>query len=155
MIGNMVYVSEKPLKKEVLARISELLIIHIANIHTKSHSKQFLDEILTPAEKIKLAKRFAIIVMLYRKQSYLNIMKTLKVSQTTVAKINTELKRGEFDFIISQLTKKSSKTSSKSHLLFALDVMFGGGITSMGKNRWKFMDDIENKKKKLKRGMYK
>lgn len=147
----MVYVSEKPLKKEVLVRISELFIVHIANVHTKSHSKQFLDEILTSAEKIMLAKRFAIIVMLYRKQSYSSIMKTLKVSQTTVAKINLELKKGEFDFITSQFQKvkvqKIGKRKGKEgNFWVALEILIQAGMPPMGKGRWKFLDELDRKK---------
>ncbi|MBT3282994.1 hypothetical protein HON59_02650 [bacterium] len=142
----MVYVSKKPLKQETLVRISNMLITHIANIHTKPNAEKFLDEILTTSEKIMLAKRFAIIAMLNKEQSYSTIKRILRVSPVTIAKINQELENGEFDFIISQLQKtKNNNTKGKVSESFSiwLDVMLGIRIPPRGKSRWKFLDEIE------------
>ena len=146
----MVYVSKKPLKPVILARISELLIVHIANIKTKENSKKFINEILTDAEKKMFAKRLAIIAMLNRKQSYSSIMNTLKVSRETIAKTSTDLKNGEYDFIISQLNKVSNNNSASGDSNFSiwLDIMLGMRIPPRGKGRWKFLEEIEQKRKK-------
>ena len=151
----MVRLSEKQLKRDVLIRISELLISHVANIHTNPDAKKFLNEVLSPSEKIMLAKRFAIIVMLYRKQSYATIEKVLKVSPVTIAKIRQGMVKGEFNFITSQLPKTKSLGTrkgmrAKNNLWFALDIMLGMRNTSMGKNRWKFLDEIEEKRREYK-----
>ncbi len=144
----MVYISKKPLKPETLSRISDLFIAHIAGIKTKQNSKRFIDEILTNTEKKMLAKRLAIIVMLHRKQSYSIIIGILKVSRTTIAKINIDLKNGEFDFIISQLNKTSKNASwnKSSNFSIWLDIMLGMRMPAVGKGRWKFLDEIKQKK---------
>lgn len=147
----MVYVSKKPLKQEILTRISEMLISHIADIQTKSKAEKFLNEILTESEKIMLAKRFAIVVMLSKKQSYTTIRKILKVTPQTISKINLGLENGEFDFIIFQLQKarrgaKSGKISDGFSIW--LDIMLGMRLPPTGKGRWKFLDEIERKQRK-------
>jgi uncharacterized protein YerC len=148
----MVYVSKKPVKREVLVRISELLIAHVAHIRTRMHAEKFLNEILTESEKIMLAKRFAIVVMLKKKQSYTTIKKILKVSHTTIAKTNRELEQGKFDFIISQLQKLSPpkviavrKRQKKESFWDVLECMIQFGMPPMGKGRWRFLDELDRK----------
>jgi len=146
----MVYVSKKPLKQKTLIRISDMLIAHIANIQTKPKAEKFLNEILTVSEKIMLAKRFAIIAMLSKNQSYTTISRILKVTPRTIAKINTNLQAGDFDFIISQLQiiTKSTKTGKMSDgFSIWLDIVLGMKLPPRGKGRWKFLDEIEQKKK--------
>ena len=144
----MVYVSKRPLKPKTLSRISELLIAHIANIKTKQSSERFINEMLTDTEKKMFAKRLAIMMMLHKKQSYSTIMNILKVSRTTIAKIKNDLEDGEFDFIISQLQNSSKKSTGALSTNFSiwLDVMLGMRIPPRGKNRWKFLDEIEQKR---------
>ncbi|MFQ5661889.1 MAG: Trp family transcriptional regulator [Candidatus Paceibacteria bacterium] len=128
----------------------------MAHIHTNPDAKKFLNEVLSPPEKIMLAKRFAIVVMIYRKQSYTTIEKVLKVSPVTIAKIRQRMVKGEFNFITSQLPKRKAsgikkEKSIKNNLWLTLDIMLGMGSTSMGKNRWKFLNEIEEKKRKNKK----
>lgn len=150
----MVYVSKKPMKYAILIRISDMLIAHIANIRTKPNAEKFLNEILTASEKIMLAKRFAIVVMLSKKQSYVTISKMLKVTPKTIAKINRGLDNGEFDFIISQLQKISKSGAGKNaytNFSIWLDIVLGMRLPPRGKGRWKFLDEIERKYKKNKK----
>ena len=149
-MASFYHTSKKPLKQEILIRISEMLIAHIANIQTKPNAEKFLSEILTESEKIMLAKRFAIVVMLSKKQSYATITKILKVTPQTIAKINKELDNREFDFIISQLKKTSKGAGGKSLFNFSiwLDVMLGMRLPPQGKGRWKFIDEIAEKQKR-------
>lgn len=147
----MVYVSKKPLKQEILTKISEMLITHIADIQTKPKAEKFLNEILTESEKIMLAKRFAVVVMLSKRQSYTTIKKILKVTSQTISKINQRLENGEFDFVVSQLQKAkiSTKTGKISEgFSIWLDIMLGMRLPPVGKGRWKFLDEIERKKRK-------
>ncbi|PIR83959.1 hypothetical protein COU18_00915 [Candidatus Kaiserbacteria bacterium CG10_big_fil_rev_8_21_14_0_10_51_14] len=53
--------------------------------------------LLTPTERIMLAKRLAIISMLDRDHSYYDIEKTLNVSGSTVRRLHARLLRGDFD----------------------------------------------------------
>ena len=86
--------------------------------------------------------------MLHRKQSYSIIISILKVSRTTIAKINIDLKNEEFDFIISQLNKTSKNASwnKSSNFSIWLDIMLGMRMPAVGKGRWKFLDEIKQKK---------
>lgn len=64
--------------------------IHIAS--SSIELNDFLDDLLSPAEKSMLAKRIAIAYMIIEdKYSYEDIIKTLKVSDGTVAKVNSVL----------------------------------------------------------------
>ena len=60
----MPQVSKYPLRKEVFERVFELLLKTIADSHTQKEATQLIDDLLTPTEKIMLAKRLSIAVLL-------------------------------------------------------------------------------------------
>jgi len=81
------FMSEKIEKK-----VYEVFINSIKN--TKSHNEviNFLDDLLSPAERLMLAKRVSIAFMLLEdKYLYEDIIKTLKVSDGTIAKVHSVL----------------------------------------------------------------
>ncbi len=64
-----------------------------------------LSELLGPEEKIMLAKRLAILILLLEGRSLYKISQILKVSPTTAEKIKKELDRGGFETLITILSK--------------------------------------------------
>lgn len=68
----------------------------LAKIDNDSLLKRFLDDLLTPMEKLMLGKRLMVAVLLQRGYSYGAVCRALKMSKTTVHLIQRELlKSGE------------------------------------------------------------
>jgi len=72
---------------------------------TALETQMILDELLGREEKLMLAKRFAIIAMLWKKQTLYSIAKKLHVSSSTVARIHTRYHLGKYDHILDSFEK--------------------------------------------------
>lgn len=128
----MVRISEKRVKKEIFVRILDQLFDYVVGVKTKSESKRFLNEFFTPSEKIMLAKRLALIVMLKRGYSFTAIRKTLKMSESTIAKFWRLLRQSKFSFIQEkELAKKKKKEFWET-----LEKILNAGLPPRGRGRW-------------------
>ena len=67
----------------------------------------FLYDLLGPEERIMIAKRLAIVVMVRQGHSLYKISRTLKVSPTTAEKISSEMSAGAFKNIVPLLQKNA------------------------------------------------
>lgn len=88
----MAQVSKYPLKEEVYERIFELLLKVITDPCSKKEAKDLLEDLVTPTEKIMLAKRLGIGVLLVKGYPYETIQEILRVSKSTIADVNTSLR---------------------------------------------------------------
>lgn len=89
-------VSQNPLPPERKKEIMDALVRTLAKINNDSLLKRFLDDLLTPTEKLMLGKRLMVAVLLQRGYSYGAVCRALKMSKTTVHLIQRELlKSGE------------------------------------------------------------
>jgi uncharacterized protein YerC len=85
-----------------------------------------LSDLLGYEEKLMLAKRFAVIVMLWKKQSLYSISKKLHVSTSTVARIQDNYKQGLYASIIEAL---DTSGPSVMQILKTIDgILHLGGI---------------------------
>lgn len=92
----MTQVSRFRLRPDVWNRIFDLFIEALVNIKDKKDLDKFLEDFLSPTEKIMLAKRFAITVLLAKGNDYQSIKNLLRVTPTTIAKMNLQMKyKGE------------------------------------------------------------
>lgn len=88
----MTQVSKYPISKAVEKRVFEIFFDTIVNLKNSDDVASFLEDFLTPTEKMMLAKRLAIAVMLAKGYDYRGIRETLRVSFPTVALVNLWLK---------------------------------------------------------------
>lgn len=88
----MTQVSKYLLPKPLEAQMFDLFFRALADLRLPSEIKEFLDDLLSPTEKIMLAKRLGIALLLIKDYDQRSISQTLKVSLTTVTKINFWLK---------------------------------------------------------------
>lgn len=89
-------VSQNPLPSERKKEIMDALVRTLAKINNDLLLKRFLDDLLTPTEKLMLGKRLMVAVLLQRGYSYGAVCRALKMSKTTVHLIQRELlKSGE------------------------------------------------------------
>lgn len=90
----MPQVSKRWLSKDIEEKIFALFFQAFAQLSKPVDIAKFLNDLLGPVEKIMLAKRLAIAVLLRRGYDYEGIKKTLRVSSETIARVNIALNHG-------------------------------------------------------------
>jgi len=66
----------------------------VGSTDDKKEFSEIINELLSPTEKIMIAKRVAIIYLLMKKIDYLTISDVLKVSSTTITKFHFTMIKG-------------------------------------------------------------
>lgn len=103
----MTQVSKFPVQKDVLNEIFEVFLETIANLDTKRKVLNFFEEFLTPTERIMLAKRLAIGLLISKGYSYEDISHLLRVSTSTICDYATLYRHREnFRQVINQILQK-------------------------------------------------
>lgn len=90
----MTQVSRKVLKRDIEERMQEVFLESIAMVKTKGSVEKLVDDLLSPTEKIMLAKRIAIALLLLKRYDQRAVSNLLKVGLTTVNKVSRALQRG-------------------------------------------------------------
>ncbi|MBI2327354.1 hypothetical protein HYU92_03445 [Candidatus Curtissbacteria bacterium] len=106
----MSQVSKRVLSPDIQSRLFQNFWELFAQIK-KTHEVQiFLDDLLSPTEKIMLAKRMAIAILLARGYKHRDVSSLLKVSTTTVNKIASYVnqKTPGFQLLIQKYAHKES-----------------------------------------------
>lgn len=124
----MPHISKKGIKRKTFLRISNDLIAMISGLRSKREIKALLNEILTPTERIMLAKRLAIIFMLKKDYSFEIVWRTLKVSPSTVARFWKETRIHSYPTISRRIQKEKESQEFWNSLERALLV----GMPPMG-----------------------
>ncbi|KKR87218.1 hypothetical protein A2875_04925 [Candidatus Gottesmanbacteria bacterium RIFCSPHIGHO2_01_FULL_46_14] len=88
----MAQVSNRRVSSIVEKRIFDLFFHTIAELNNESDVSAFLEDFLTPTERIVLAKRLSIALMLVKGFDYRTIQSTLKVSFPTVSSVSVWVK---------------------------------------------------------------
>ena len=133
----MVNISKQKLSKTNLQHINDLFLTHIMRIGDSRHSRQLLNELLTPAEKLQLAKRFAIIILLEQGRATVEIEVGLRVSRTTIASVEEKKEKGVYKETITEFNR-----AKKGDLWVALEKILSAGMPSQGKDRWRHVNRI-------------
>ena len=90
----MPHVSKKPLEKDVYHQISENLNWLLTDIRSKELMKLFLYDFFTKTERIMLAKRLALVLLIHQNYDVEIITKVLHVSTATVYRMREWVDRG-------------------------------------------------------------
>jgi len=88
----MPQVSKVPLQRGVEKKIRKALGESLARISSESEMERYIFDLFTPTERIMLAKRLAIAALLVKELPYHEISEKLRVSTSTVARVNLWLK---------------------------------------------------------------
>lgn len=91
----MTKISRRYLDKELENKIFEVFLKTIVDIKKFAEAKNFIEDLLSPTEKIMLIKRLAIAVLLTKGKTYDYIDHTLKVSRATIMTVSLWLKHGK------------------------------------------------------------
>ena len=90
----MTQVSRYPISTKVADRIFEVFLKTLVEIKSNKEADEFISDLLTPTEKIMLAKRLAIAFLLEKGYDYRTIQKIIRVSAPTITSVNTARKYG-------------------------------------------------------------
>ena len=88
----MTQISRRILNKQVEEQIFETLWEAVSQVRDKKDVQIFLGDLLTPTERVMIAKRLAIAVLLLKQKDYETIKDFLKVSNETISKVSLILK---------------------------------------------------------------
>lgn len=80
-------VSKKVVNRQIEEQMFETLWEAVSLVKTKEDVKLFLSDLLSPVERIMVAKRLAIAVLLLKGRDYETIINALRVSNETISKI--------------------------------------------------------------------
>ena len=92
----MTHVSKHKMEPVVEKRVIDAFM-HAIFSASLARGKARVHSLLTPTERIMLAKRLAVITMLERDHSYYRIGQTLNVSISTIRRLHKRLLAGSFD----------------------------------------------------------
>ncbi len=88
----MPQVSKIPIKKDIEIKIRRAFSQSLAKISSESEMEKYIFDLFTPTERVMLAKRLAIAALLVKGLTYKEISQKLRVSTSTVARVNLWLK---------------------------------------------------------------
>lgn len=88
----MTQVSRYPIHKDVEKRMFEVLRETVSDLRSFDEIDEFLTDFLSPVEKIMLAKRLSIAVLLHKGYRYETIAGILRVTPPTIATVSILLK---------------------------------------------------------------
>lgn len=107
----MSQVSKYPLSKNIADRIFEIFLNTFVRIHNKQEADQFISDLLTPTEKIMLAKRLAIAFLLEKGYEYRTVQRIIKVSSGTITSVNISRHHGSEGYkkVIAKIIKEEEQ----------------------------------------------
>ncbi len=100
-------ISQNKLDPKINVAILEQLTASIANLKKDSEVAGLIDSLFTKTERLMLAKRLAIAMLLERGVTYPKISKALKVSSVTISFVRNSIMKNNEDY--SQLIKSLNK----------------------------------------------
>lgn len=111
----MTKVSRRFLNKELENHIFELFLKTIVGIRNTDDARNFIEDLLSPTERVMLIKRLAIAVLLTKGYTYDDIDDTLKVSRSTIMNVSIWLKHGKSGY--TNAVKKILETQKRKEFI--------------------------------------
>ncbi len=136
----MPHVSKNKIGKKLMSKIKSDLV----KVIVKSYKgKTIVEELFTETEYIMLAKRLAVIILITKGLSKYRISKNLKVSISTVLRLQKDIDLGKYKSIKRLVV--SNKKSDMKVLDIIEKVLLIGMPTYAGKGRWNWLNDADRK----------
>jgi len=141
----MARVSKKYIRETKLIRIYDLFFEVIVNIRNKKCAEKILSEILTPPEKIMLAKRITCIYLLLKEIPLIEIAEAIKMSRSTVFYFKEKYEQAkETKEILSTVLAKEEIKNFFEDIFVEFKTIPGKG-TNWRQQRW---DKLQHKWKR-------
>jgi len=148
----MAQVSKYPISKEIYDRIFEIFIRTLIKIKDRAEAEEFTSSLLSPVERIMLAKRLAIAFLLEKGYEYRQIQKVLRVSLPTISSVSIIRKYGGEGYkkVINKIIQeeKINDLLEKS----VLSILDFPSKATKGSGAWRYLkQELEKEKKKNKK----
>lgn len=106
----MAQISKYPISKNIADRIFEIFLTIFTHLKNKEEADQFISDLLTPTEKVMLAKRLAIAFLLENNYEYRTIQQILRVSTGTITSVNIVRQHGSVGYkkVIEKILKEEA-----------------------------------------------
>lgn len=142
----MTQVSRQPLSQAIYTRVFKVFLRSMVKVRNEKEAEEFINDLLTPTERIMLAKRLSIAILLTKGYDYETIRKILRVSPGTIASASVLLKYTgkEYGGVIKRLLREEEIKESLLNL--ADDFAAAGSLA--GSPLWKDVRRAIRKKKK-------
>jgi len=141
----MTRISKYRVEKKVLKKLYSLMFEIISNMDEEERFTGIMNELLSPTEKIMIAKRVAIIYLLIKGIDYLVIADVLKVSSRTIAKFHSIIEEGkEVKNIIESVAGNDRIKDFFEELFFREPGTYGVNW----KSAWRQKFEIERKRQR-------
>ncbi len=128
----MPHISSKKLSRENLDRLYREFANALQKSEKKSQMAFFLNDFLTHTEKIMLAKRFAVIYLLYQDVPASYISESLHMSPATIARMSVRYENGKYSSLL--------KAVKDQNIWEILEKILRAGLPPRaGRGRWKFL----------------
>lgn len=134
----MSHVSKKFLKPKVSVQVKK----NFFEVIMSPRNRRVLESLLTPTETLMLAKRLGVLVMLEQGHTTYRIEKTLKVSISTVVRLDRARQAGVFRPIQKTFGQKDTLTFSEH-----LELVLAAGMRSIaGPQHQRRLNELRRKK---------
>ena len=140
----MTHVSQKKIKKEVATELADQFITFLATARTKKDARVLARELLSQTERVMLAKRLAIVVLLVRGYSFTQIQDVLGVTRQTIVRIWTRVKHGEYAKIVRYARRHTRHFKKESGLDVFMRILHTFAPPRSGHRRWKTLESLSD-----------
>lgn len=142
-------VSKYPVSNEVYERVFEVFSKSIVKLETKNQVAEFLDEFLTPTERIMLAKRLAIAFLIVKGYEYREISRILRVSTNTVGRVNFAYRNGEiYKVVVDKVLQDEKVDEFLEGVGEKVSALFASGGSKSG--TWRYLREEIKKRRRRK-----
>ncbi len=138
----MVNISKNKLSDETREKIYAQFMKTILSLSDTNAGREYINNLLTDSEKIMLAKRLAVMMMLEKKYSWNEIMNVLKVSRATVFSVKKKLGHKKSASILNHSILSDI---DQNKFWSTVEVILRGGMPEYGKGRWKGLNKLNAK----------
>ncbi|GIW61927.1 MAG: hypothetical protein KatS3mg089_0779 [Patescibacteria group bacterium] len=141
----MTQISRYPVSSTVNKQILQLFRNAISSLKQSDEIDDFLEDFLSPVEKIMLAKRLAIAVMLAKGYDYQSIKAILHVTPSTIASVSIRLKYAGKGY--KKTVEKMLQEEKINDFWQKVDLVISSIPQSKGTNRYQHKQELESKKR--------
>lgn len=143
----MVRISYLKIREEDYEKIFSIFYKVLGETEDKDEFSKILFDLLTPAERIMLIKRIAIIYLLMKEIHYQTVCEVLKVSNTTVSKYKLLMERSEGIVPVLKSMVKQEKVWLFFEDIFS-QIFYPGRPGINWKAAWELKINLERKKER-------
>lgn len=133
----MPHVSRKKIKKEIATELADQFLTFLSTAQSKAEARILANELLSQTERVMLAKRLAIVVLLVRGYSFQQIGESLGVTPQTVTRIWHGLKEGKYQKVARYAREHTRHFKQETFMDAFIRVIHIGMPPRVGRGRWK------------------